>query len=363
MKFKGYPHFSHKQSPRLGVLLTNLGSPEAPTPAAIKKYLAEFLSDPRVVELPRILWLPILHGIILNTRPAKSAKLYGTIWTDNGSPLIHNTELQTQALQATLKERFESTAIDVAFAMRYGTPSIEHGVHQLLDSGAEKIIVLPLYPQYAGSTTGSTFDALSRALSKQRWVPEIEFINCYHDHPAYIQACVSRIRNYWETNTRNDKLVFSFHGLPRAHLDNGDPYHCQCHKTARLIAEALELRESDYVLTFQSRFGKQEWLKPYTDKTLESMPSRGVSSVDVFCPGFASDCLETLEEIALQNKEIFFEAGGQSFNYIPALNDSSEHIQALIEIVAPSIEQWLSQSARDTELTQQRFQQVDSIKH
>lgn len=363
MQYSGNPNFRHSEKPCIGVLLTNLGSPQAPTPRAVKTYLAEFLSDTRVVELPRLLWLPILHGIILNTRPAKSAKLYQTIWTENGSPLLHNTQLQQQALQKLLDESFGSNKIRVAYAMRYGSPSIESGLDTLIQQGAEKIIVLPLYPQYAGSTTGSTFDALSGALTKLRWVPEIQFINCYHDKPSFIQACVARIKQHWEKNARSEKLVFSFHGLPRAHLDNGDPYFCQCHKTARLLAEALELQEQDYLITFQSRFGKQEWLKPYTDKTLEALPAQGVKSVDVFCPGFASDCLETLEEMAIQNKELFLAAGGTAFNYIEALNNTPEHIKALSKLVSPTIEQWLGAIARDTNVTERQFKHVDQGQH
>lgn len=362
MQFKGTTHFRHSRSPRIGVLLTNLGSPDQPTPRAVKKYLAEFLADPRVVEIPRLLWLPLLHGIILNTRPAKSAKLYKAIWTAEGSPLIHNTRLQQAALQRVLDTNFNAGNIDVEFAMRYGSPSMENGINRLMENGAEKIIVLPLYPQYAGSTTGSTFDAVSQCLRKRRWLPELHFVSSYHDQRGFIHACAARIKAHWQQHTRADKLVLSFHGLPRAHLDNGDPYHCQCYKTARLLAEQLGLEEQDYLVTFQSRFGKQEWLKPYTDQTLTRLPDQGVSSVDVFCPGFASDCLETLEEIAIQNREIFIEAGGKSFSYIEALNDSPEHIQALADIVSPVISQWLPSIDRDTELTERRFQQVNSRK-
>jgi len=362
MRFKGTSLFRHNQKPRIGVLLTNLGSPDQPTRRAVRKYLAEFLADPRVVEIPRLLWLPILHGIILNTRPSKSARLYQAIWTTEGSPLIHNTRLQKTGLQQLLNAKFDTSSIDVEFAMRYGSPSIDNGLNNLLENGAEKIIVLPLYPQYAGSTTGSTFDAISRYLTKRRWLPELHFVNNYHDLPGFIQACAARIKAHWQQHSRADKLVLSFHGLPRAHLDNGDPYHCQCHKTARLLAEQLDLQEQDYLVTFQSRFGKQEWLKPYTDQTLARLPELGVSSVDVFCPGFASDCLETLEEIAIQNREIFIEAGGKSFSYIEALNDSPEHIEALEEIVSPVIAQWAPSMDRDAELTERRFQRVNSQK-
>ncbi len=355
MAFSGNPGFKHDSHPRIGVLITNLGTPSEPTAAAVRRYLREFLGDPRVVELPRLLWLPILHGIILNTRPAKSARLYQKIWTENGSPLAHITRQQSEALASRLQQRFGDNCI-VDYAMRYGEPSIAHGLQKLLDAGAEKLVVLPLYPQYAGSTTGSTFDALASYCSALRWVPELHLVNSYHDHSGYINACARRIRDYWAEQGRSQKLLFSFHGLPRAHLENGDPYFCHCHKTARLIAEQLNLAEDDYLLTFQSRLGRQEWLRPYTDQTLEQLGADGLGSIDVFCPGFAADCLETLEEIALQNRQLFLDAGGRQFRYIPALNDMPEHIDALVEILAPILDYYQGLVVRDAQQTDSEYQ-------
>ena len=357
MNYQGQSNFDHSRQPRIGVLLTNLGTPDEPTSSAVRRYLREFLSDTRVVELPRPLWLPILYGFILTTRPARSARLYQKIWTDKGSPLAVYTKAQCDALSQSLQKKYGENAL-VEYAMRYGQPSIESGLNRLIERGAEKIILLPLYPQYAGSTTGSTFDAVAAACKKLRWVPELHYINQYHDHPTYIAACAKQINNHWQQNPRAEKLLLSFHGLPKAHLLNGDPYFCHCHKTARLLAEALDLGEDDYVVTFQSRLGKQEWLKPYTDQTVEALAQQGVKSLDVFCPGFAADCLETLEEIALQNREFFQQAGGESFNYIPALNASAEHIDALQQLLTPIIDYYLPITQRDTQKTSAQYQRL-----
>ncbi len=312
-----------------GLLITNLGSPDAPKQTALRKYLKQFLWDPRVVEVPRPLWWLILNGIILNVRPKKSARLYATVWTDAGAPLIQNTREQAAALQQALEE--EAPMI-VDFAMRYGDPSIEDALLNMQRRGVDDITVLPLYPQYSGATTGSTFDAVAAVLRTMRWVPSLRFIGSYHDHSGYIEACVAQIRSYQQQWGKPQKLLLSYHGIPQRYFDSGDPYYCHCHKTTRLIVEALGLDESEYLMCFQSRFGREEWLKPYTDKMLESLPKEGVKNVQIFCPGFAADCLETLEEIAIQNKTLFIASGGQEYDYIPALNATSSHINALLDV-------------------------------
>ncbi|MBT8151106.1 MAG: ferrochelatase [Gammaproteobacteria bacterium] len=359
MPFDGPVNFKHHQPEKIGVLITNLGTPEAPTPSALRKYLRQFLSDRRVVEIPKPLWWIILHGFILRTRPAKSAKLYESIWTNQGSPLRVHTEKQLSKLSEHMHSKLGKAAarIEYRYAMRYGEPSIEQALDDLRAAGASQVMVLPLYPQYAASTTASTYDALSAALCKQRWIPALQFVSGYCDDPAYIDACVSRIQRHWDKSGTPDKLMLSYHGLPEFHLEKGDPYFCQCHKTSRLIAEKLGV-ENDYVLTtFQSRFGRAEWLKPYTDATLKALPEKGVKKLDVFCPGFAADCLETLEEIAVENKGYFMEAGGQQYNYIPALNSSKAHIQALGGIVHKHLQSWLSRSARDPEVCRREAEQ------
>jgi len=287
--------------PVTGILITNLGTPDAPTASALRRYLGEFLWDKRVVEIPRPIWWLILHGIILRTRPAKSAEAYKSVWTEGGSPLMVNGIGQKEALQKRLTERFTGPVI-VELAMRYGQPSIESGLEKLRDAGAQRILVLPLYPQYSAATTASTFDAVANTLKKWRWVPELRFVQHYHDSPSYIQAIVNSIEENWQENGRADKLVFSFHGMPKRTLLAGDPYHCECQKTARLVAEKLNLNKDDYLVSFQSLFGKEEWLKPYTDETLKRLSAEGLKSLDIACPGFSSDCVETLEEIMIENK-------------------------------------------------------------
>lgn len=336
MSYSGRNNFNHNEPPRIGVLLTNLGTPDAPTASALRRYLKEFLSDPRVVEVNRVLWWFILR-IILLFRPARSAHAYATVWTDKGSPLALNTQDQAEALQSHLGNN-----VLVDWAMRYGQPSIKQKVDELLNKGVRKLLILPLYPQYSASTTASTFDALSADFTKRRWLPDLRFVSSYHDHPAYINAVCASIEKYWQQHGRADKLVFSYHGVPLRYLHAGDPYHCHCHKTTRLVAEKLGLKEDAYLTTFQSRFGREEWLKPYTDKTMMSLPGSGVKSVQVICPGFSSDCLETLEEIAIQNRDFFLEAGGENFSYIPALNSSAEHIVCLGEIVAQNLQGWVT---------------------
>ena len=328
-------------APKVGVLLVNLGTPDAPTQPAVKKYLKQFLSDRRVVEIPQLIWQPILRGIILTTRPQKSAKAYAKVWTDKGSPLAFFTVAQAEALAARMGD-----TVDVRYAMRYGNPSMASAIEKLTAAHCENILVLPLYPQYAASTTASTMDELGRVFAKMRNVPGIRFVRSFHDHPAYIDAIKKNVLAEWmkigRPNFATDKLLMTFHGLPKFHLDKGDPYHCQCHKTARLVTEALGLKKDDVVVTFQSRFGRAEWLKPYTDKTLETLGAAGIKRVDVICPGFAADCLETLEEIAMEAKHTFLHAGGATFNYISVANDSQPYVEALTTIALENLHGWVT---------------------
>ena len=367
MKYLGKSDYNHASTEKLGVLITNLGTPEAATPSALRKYLAEFLWDPRVVEFPRPLWWLVLNLVILRIRPKRSAATYAKIWTEQGSPLMAHTKSQLFALKQKFSaNKFEHVEID--FAMRYGMPSIESALLEMQKKNVTKLLVLPLYPQYSGSTAGSTFDAVAKTFSKLRWMPELRFVNQYHDYRNYIDACANRIKHYWSSHQQSQLLMFSFHGLPKKYLMAGDPYHCQCYKTARLIAEKLQLEESQWKLTFQSRFGREEWLQPYTDKTLEALPKDNIKSVDVFCPGFSADCVETLEEIDMLNREVFLDAGGEKFQYIPALNDSEEHIDAIYQLAMNHMQGWHAVSSKYNEdqekqqklLSQQRAKEVGS---
>jgi ferrochelatase len=331
--------FRHDSLPLTGVLLTNLGTPAAPTSVALRRYLAEFLWDPRVVELPRPLWWLILHGVILRTRPRHSAHAYAKIWNEQGSPLLSISQAQAAALQEALTKQMPGP-VQVALGMRYGQPSIAQALEELRQAGVRRLVVLPLYPQYASATTGSTWDAVSRVLSRWRWLPELRFITHYHDFPGYIAALSESAKSHWGKYGQPDKLIFSFHGIPKRTFLAGDPYFCECHKTARLVAESLELPENAWQVVFQSRFGREEWLQPYADKTLEALGKAKTRRVGVICPGFAADCLETLEEMAQTNKALFFKAGGQEFHYIPALNDRPAHIKALAQLVKQHIKGW-----------------------
>ena len=337
-RFSAITDNPHEQrfNQKTGVLLTNLGSPDAPTTKAVRTYLAEFLSDPRIVEIPRLVWLMILHGIILRIRPKRSAKLYQGIWTENGSPLIHITHLQQQKLQEKLHS-MGLNHVDVVMAMRYGNPSIEAGLEALRNKGITKIIVFPLYPQYSSPTTGSTFDAVANVLKKWRWVPELHFINGYHKQPSYIDSLANSIAEDLTVNGQPEKIVFSYHGMPKRFLDHGDPYHCLCQQTTRLVVEKLNLDKDLVITTFQSRFGKAEWLKPYTDETLESLPAQGIKNIAIVSPAFSADCLETLEELEEENREIFIEAGGEQYRYIAALNDRDDHIDAMFDVLKPML--------------------------
>lgn len=335
------PPYQHGDQLKVGILLANLGTPEAPTAKALRPYLQQFLMDRRIVEIPRFIWCWILHCIILVIRPKKSAEKYASVWTKDGSPLMVNAQKQTKLLQGFLSLRIKSP-FAVELGMSYGNPSMKSAILKLKSQHCDKIFVFPLYPQYAASSTGSALDAIWRVLSKMRNVPAIRTLRSYHDHPAYINALASSIRDYWVVNGKPEKLVMSFHGVPKVHLTKGDPYHCQCHKTGRLLAEALNLSKEQVVIAFQSRFGKQEWLKPYLASTLESLGKAKLKRIDVVCPGFSSDCLETLEEIAIEGKHIFQHAGGGDYHYIPALNDHESWIHAMCDIALENLQGWVT---------------------
>jgi ferrochelatase len=346
MSFATEPPFEHGRAERTAVLLVNLGTPAAPTAAALRRYLAEFLSDPRVVEIPRAAWWPILHGVILRVRPAKSAAKYASIWQPDGSPLAVWTDKQARLLEGYVGER--GHRVLVRAAMRYGEPSIAMRLDALKTEGATRILVLPLYPQYAAATTATANDAVMAWAMRQRWQPELRFVNQYHDHPGYIAALARRVQDHWQTHRRDGKLIISFHGLPARSLTLGDPYHCQCQKTARLLAQALALGPEQWQVTFQSRFGKAKWLEPYTEPTLKRLAVQGLARADVICPGFTADCLETLEEIDQEARRAFIGAGGREFHYIPALNDQHEWIAALAQIAIANLGGWPTQSQTDS---------------
>lgn len=343
MKYIGNEDYSHDTPGKLGVLVVNLGTPDAPTTRAVRRYLKEFLSDPRVIEAPRALWWFILRGILL-VRPSRSARAYKKVWRDDGSPLLHFSRRQVEALWSELGKRCTGP-VSVALGMRYGNPSIPMALESLRRENVRRLLVLPLYPQYSATTTASSFDAISKALQMVRWLPEVRFVNHYHDHEGYIRALSNSIREHWQQNGRGERLLFSFHGLPKRYLHAGDPYHCECHKTARLVAEMLELKNGEWQVTFQSRVGREEWLKPYTDVTVAELAKAGVKSIDVISPGFSADCLETLEEIAMQNAEIFREHGGKALRYIPALNDRDDHMRFLAELAMSHMQGWPETSA------------------
>ena len=349
MKYKNTVNHNHSNPHKIGVLVTNLGTPDAPTPKALRVYLKEFLSDPRVVEFPRALWWLVLNLVILRIRPARSAKAYKTVWTEAGSPLLSITKAQAAQLQSALGEE-----LIVTYGMRYGNPSITSAIDDLAAKGVSKLLVLPLYPQYSATTTASTFDAISQDFRSRRRLPEFRFIGHYHDNPAYIQACAEQIQQHWQAHGRADKLIFSYHGIPKRYLENGDPYFCECQKSSRLIAAALNIGTDEYATTFQSRFGREPWLQPYTDETLKALPSQGCKSIQVFCPGFSADCLETIEEIDVENREYFLTAGGERFEYITALNATDHHITALKDIVSANLEGWQPINNEERGLQSQR---------
>jgi len=393
-RYLGLPDYAHGSTARLGVLLVNLGTPENPNPSAVRKFLAEFLSDPRVIETPRWLWWPILHGVILRIRPSRSSHAYKQIWTEAGSPLMRHSRELAQRLQATLNISFGDTqriargtldpnsghpsigdpaapaaassvdvqdsnsanfsvgvlgstgpavppVIPVELAMTYGAPSIPNALRRLQAAGARRLLVLPLYPQYSGTTTASVFDRVTSELQRWRWLPEVRFINEYHDEPAYTAAVAASISAHWQKHDRRH-LLFSFHSTPKSYLLAGDPYHCQCLKTARLVSEKLHLAPADWSISFQSRVGREEWLRPYTDDLLLDYAKGKQLHLDVVCPGFAADNLETLEEIEIRNRELFLTNGGKTYHYIPALNATPNHVDLLAGLVRRHTQGWIN---------------------
>ncbi len=321
---------------KVGVLLVNLGTPDAPTPSALRRYLKQFLGDPRVVEANRLLWWFALNVVILNIRPKKSAHAYQTVWTEQGSPLMVISQQQQKALQEQLGDD-----IVVELAMTYGNPAIEQGLNNLREQGCNRLFVLPLYPQYSGSTTAAVTDQVFDVLKTWRRVPDVRVLSAYHDEPAYIEALANSVREHWDKHGKAEKLMLSFHGIPKRYVNNGDPYQLHCEQTSKLLAQALGLGDDEWMLTFQSIFGREEWLQPYTASQLKAWGAEGIKDVDVICPGFAADCLETLEEIAVENKGYFIEAGGKDLRYIPALNDRDDHIQALAGLIQRECAGWL----------------------
>ena len=337
--FIGNSEFKHGTKLRIGVLLSNLGTPDKPQRKELRVYLKEFLSDPRVIETPKLIWQVILNGIILNTRPQKSAKNYQKVWTDEGSPLLVILNKQKKLTQDLLGK--ENLELEFAVGMRYGNPSIEKGLEELREKNCNKIIVLPMYPHYCAATTGSTFDAVTNTMQKWRWVPSLRFISTYHDHPDYIKALVNSIQKHWDEHGKPDKILFSYHGIPKKYFTKGDPYHCLCSKTTRLVREQMGLSDEIAMTTFQSRFGPQEWLQPYTDKTVEKLAKDKVEHLQIVAPGFSADCLETIEELDGENREIFEKHGGKKFSYIPCLNDQSDHINLIGALIKNELQGWL----------------------
>ncbi len=335
--YRDEPPFQHGDQLKVGILLANLGTPDAPTAPALKRYLGQFLMDRRIVEIPRAIWCWNL--IILNVRPKKSAEKYASVWTPEGSPLMVYAQAQKAKLEASLQQQIASP-FAVELGMSYGNPSMASAIAKLKAQHCDRILVFPLYPQYAASSTAASLDAVWRTLLRTRNVPAIRTIRHYHDHPAYIRALAQSVRAHWAENGKPSKLIMSFHGVPKFHLMKGDPYHCECMKTGRLLAEALGLDKDEYQVAFQSRFGKQEWLKPYLAETLETLGKQKTARVDVICPGFSSDCLETLEEIAMEGKQIFLSNGGGEYHYIPALNDQALWVQAMTEIAIENLHGW-----------------------
>ena len=328
MKFKGEQNFQHEHEQKKGVLIAYLGTPDSPDVLSVRRYLKEFLSDPRIIEVPKIIWWFVLNIFILNFRSFNSARLYKSIWTDGGSPLLVNCIKIKEKVQKSLPSNYQ-----VALGMRYGNPSIKSALNELKEANCRDIEVITLFPHYSATTVGSIFDAVSTEIKSWRWVPSVKFLNSYHDNPLLIEILSKRIKKSFESQGKPDKLVFSYHSIPKKYFDSGDPYHCLCQKTSRLIAEKLSLDEKDYITAFQSRFGPSEWLKPYTSETMKSLPKEGIKSVQVVSPGFGVDNLETLQEIDIENKEYFEDAGGENFHYIPCLNDDDDHVEFLISLI------------------------------
>ena len=338
MKYEGEKNYKHGKKEKIGILITNLGTPDKPNKEALKIYLKEFLSDPRIIEIPKLIWQAILRLIILNLRPQKSAKLYKSIWKKEGGPLLVMLKKQKRGIKKVLQNKLKNIKIEIG--MRYGNPSIKLGLERLRSKSCRKILILPLYPQYCAATTGSTFDKVTEILRKWRWIPEIRFVNNYFEESMYIECLVKSIKESWKKFGKTQKLIFSYHGVPKKYLLKGDPYYCFCQKTTRLVAEKMKLKKKDYITTFQSRFGPGEWLQPYTDKTLEELPKKGIKKIHILSPGFSSDCLETLEELEVQNKENFLSSGGERYNYIKCLNDDPQHLKMLGFLILNHIKGW-----------------------
>lgn len=319
------------QQEKYGVLLVNLGTPAAPTKQAVRSYLAEFLSDSRVVDISRLIWWPILNGFVLPFRSPRVAKLYQSIWMEEGSPLMVYSRRQQEALQAKLPH------VPVELAMSYGEPSLASAMARFDSIGIDHVILLPLYPQYSCASSAAVFDGFSQLMAMRRYVPSISYIRDYASHPTYIAALAQQIKAHFVKYGKPDMLLFSYHGIPKRYADEGDDYPQRCHLTTQAVVEALDLSPECYMMTFQSRFGREAWLTPYTDETVSHLPEKGIKHLQVICPGFAADCLETLEEIQVQNKDFFIEHGGETFSYIPALNDSEQHIELLYQLVCAKL--------------------------
>ncbi|HBE91353.1 MAG TPA: ferrochelatase [Gammaproteobacteria bacterium] len=359
--YAGPEHYKHTTQQRIGVLLVNLGTPDAATTSSVRRFLAEFLADPRIVEMPRLIWWLILHGILLRIRPRKVAKAYQKIWGEEGSPLLVIGRQQEEAVQRELDILYPDT-FDVELAMRYGKPSIRDSLDVFRRKACRCIVVLPLFPQYSATTSASVIDEVGRCLRNWRLVPELRTIMNYHDDVRYIDALAQSLERSWLDNGRKQLLLMSFHGIPQRYVDAGDTYYCECHKTARLLAEKLSLQPEQWKLVFQSRFGREPWLQPYLDKTLEKLPGQGVTSVEIVCPGFSADCLETLEEVAIQNKELCMASGGQDYHYIPALNSDDAHIGLLAGLVEEESHGWIDEIRQNNqpELLQHREELASS---
>lgn len=357
MRFFGLTSGRHSTRDAIGVLLVNLGTPQAPTPSAVRRYLRQFLQDPRVIELPRLLWWCLLNFVILPIRGVRSAANYRKVWTEQGSPLMIHSRALAEAVQEQLASG--SGIYKVELAMSYGEPAIDEALKKLMHAGAKRLLILPLYPQYSGTTTGSVFDAVTRALQAHRWVPDFRFISQYWEQAGYINALAASVRAHWQKAGQADRLLLSFHGIPKRYFDNGDLYHCHCMGTARLLREALGLAPDKLLVSFQSRVGKETWLKPYTDELIKGLPGQGVRSLDVLCPGFAVDCLETIEEIAQENAHYFTEAGGKQFAYIEALNASAAHAELLAGVISSHAAGW-PEAAADLAQAQRQAEQVQA---
>lgn len=339
MRYLSAGGYRHDAAERIGVLLVNSGTPDSLSVRDVRRFLAAFLSDPRIIELPRALWLPLLHGVILRTRPRRSARKYAKIWTAEGSPLAVLSNALRVKLTSTLAERILAP-FSVELGMLYSRPSVSEGLQRLREIGAQRILVVPLFPQYCGASTGSVYDRVATELGRWRWLPELRFVAEYHDYPGYIDALRASVEEHWREHGRTRHLLISFHGVPERYFHQGDPYFCKCQKTARLLAEELLLGEQEWSVSFQSRVGPVRWLQPYTSEVLAAMPSRGLDGVTVICPGFALDCLETLEEIAIENRRVFLDAGGRDFQYVPALNARPEHASFLADLVSRHCQGW-----------------------